>query len=134
MIRLAHILVMAVVTSATSSIAERSQSPARLNTPDVCPDQPPEPEWMREMGPRDAHKRLLIQQIYRAESMQRIVEAQSCECATRYPPWDAAEAEYRDRYATGEYWDIVEATSESRRLANELRKIAKPICEAAGNW
>ncbi|WP_188479558.1 hypothetical protein [Primorskyibacter flagellatus] len=134
MIRVELLLATAVIAAATSSIAERSQNPTRFDTPDVCPDQPPEPEWMTEMGPRDAHKRLLIQQIYRAESMQRIVEAQSCECATRYPAWDAAEAEYRDRYATGEYRDIVEATSESRRLANEFRKVAKPICEAAGNW
>lgn len=132
--RFAPLLITAVIASALSSNAERSQSPTRFDRPGVCPDQPPEPKWMKEMGSRDAHKRLLIQQIYRAESMQRIVEAQSCECATRYPPWDAAEAEYRDRYATGEYWDIVEATSESRRLANELRKAAKPICEAAGNW
>ena len=89
---------------------------------------------MQNIAVRDAYKRLLVQQIYRAQSMQRIVDAQSCECHTRYPSWDTAEAVYLEAYAASEYWDMVEATSEFRRLANELRLEAMPICETAGNW
>jgi hypothetical protein len=66
--------------------------------------------------------------------MQRIVEAKSCECPTRYPPWEAAEDVFVEHFAASEYWDIVEATSEYRRQANELRRDAMPICEVAGNW
>ena len=36
--------------------------------------------------------------------------------------------------SSSEYWDVVEATSEYRRQANELRRAAMPICEAVGNW
>lgn len=123
-----------VVLCATAGVAERNLIPTLENQPDVCPDQPPEPQWMQDIAVRESHKRLLIQQIYRAQSMQRIVEAQSCECPTRYPSWEAAEGVFVERFAASEYWDIVEATSEYRRQANELRREAMPICEAAGNW
>lgn len=89
---------------------------------------------MQNIEVRESYKRLLVQQIYRAESMQRIVDAQSCECATRYPAWDAAAGMFLERFAAAEYWDVVEATKAYRRQANELRKEAMPICEAAGNW
>ncbi len=123
-----------VVLGATAGVAERNLIPTLDNQPDVCPDQPPEPQWMQDIDVRESHKRLLIQQIYRAQSLQRIVEAQSCECPTRYPSWDSAEGIFVKHFAASEYWDIVEATSEYRRQANELRREAMPICEAAGNW
>ena len=123
-----------VVLGATAGVAERNLIPTLDNQPDVCPDQPPEPQWIQDIDVRESHKRLLIQQIYRAQSMQRIVEAQSCECPTRYPSWDSAEGIFVKHFAASEYWDIVEATSEYRRQANELRREAMPICEAAGNW
>ena len=123
-----------IVLYATAGVAEQNLIPALENQPDVCPDQPPEPQWMQDIDVRDSHKRLLIQQIYRAQSMQRIVETQSCECPTRYPSWEAAEGVFVKHFAASEYWDIVEATSTYRRQANELRRKAMPICEAAGNW
>lgn len=119
---------------ATPATVERNLAPKLANEPDVCPEQPPEPEWMQNIEVRESYKRLLVQQIYRAESMQRIVAAQSCECHTRYPSWDAAEMVYFEAYAASEYREMVEATSEFRRLANKLRLEAMPICEAAGNW
>ncbi|QFT65044.1 hypothetical protein [Roseivivax sp. THAF30] len=134
MIRVVVTAGLIVVFGATAGIAERSLIPTLDNQPDVCPDQSPEPQWMQELEVRESHKRLLTQQIYRAQSMQRIVEAQSCECPTRYPPWEAAEGVYFENFATSEYWEIVEATSEYRRQANELRREAMPICEAVGNW
>ncbi|EAQ11706.1 hypothetical protein RB2654_22503 [Rhodobacterales bacterium HTCC2654] len=134
MMRAAAIGSLLVALSATAGVAERNLTPTRDNPPDVCPDQPPEPQWIQDIDVRGSHKRLLIQQIYRAQSMQRIVEAQSCECPTRYPSWEAAEGVFVEQFAASEYWDIVEATSEYRRQANELRREAIPICEAAGNW
>ncbi len=123
-----------VVLCATAGVAERNLIPTLDNQPDVCPNQPPEPQWMQNIDVRESHKRLLIQQIYRAQSMQRIVEAQSCECRTRYPSWETAEGVYFEHFAASDYWDIVEATLEYRRQANEFRREAVPICEAAGNW
>ncbi|HQU67312.1 MAG TPA: hypothetical protein PLI43_03845 [Albidovulum sp.] len=89
---------------------------------------------MQGIDPRDAHKRLLVQQIYRAASMQRILDAGSCTCDTRYPPWDAAEAVFFEGFVAADYQDIVEATEEYRWQANRLRLNAMPICEAAGSW
>ena len=134
MMRVVATASLLVVVGATAGVAERNLVPTLDNPPDVCPDQPPEPGWMQDIDVRESHKRLLIQQIYRAQSMQRIVEAQSCECPTRYPSWEAAEGVFGEHFAASEYWDIVGATSEYRRQANDLRREAMPICEAAGNW
>lgn len=122
------------VCFATGVFAERNLIPTLDNQPDVCPEQPAEPVWMQEIDVRESYKRQLVQQIYRAQSMQRIVDTQNCDCLTRYPPWDAAETVFNESFAAAEYWDVVEATSDYRRLANELRLEAMPICEAAGNW
>ena len=123
-----------VVLGATAGVAERNLIPTLDNRPDVCPEQSPEPEWMQNIDVRESYKRLLIQQIYRAESMKRIVDAQSCDCPVRYPTWEVAVRVYTERYASSEYWDVIEATSAYRRQANELRLAAKAICDAAGNW
>ena len=72
-----------LLMSGTIASAERNLVPTLDNQPDVCPDQPPEPDWMQDTEARDAYKRLLVQQIYRFQSMGRIVDAQSCTCATR---------------------------------------------------
>ena len=128
-------LTMAVLAACTSlASAESHLTPTLEDTPDVCPEQPPEPDWMQNIEVRESHNRLLVQQIYRAQSMKRIVEAEECSCATRYPHWDAAQAVYFERFGGADYWDVVEATSEFRREANALRLEAMPICQAEGNW
>ena len=132
--RATSLVCLLLLLTGTIASAERDLVPTLDNQPDVCPDQPPEPEWMRNTEARDAYKRLLVQQIYRFQSMERIVDAQSCACDTRYPSWEAAEAVYFDRYSAADYWSLVEATSDYRRRANDLRKQAMPICEASGNW
>lgn len=124
-----------VVTGiATNVSAERNLIPTLDNQADVCVEQPPEPEWMQNIAVRDSHKRLLVQQIYRAQSMQHIVEAQNCACSTRYPSWEAAETAYFETFGSAEYWDVVEATANYRQRANNLRRNAMQTCEAAGNW
>lgn len=134
MIQAVAVAVLLVIFGATAGLTERNLIPTLDNHPDVCPDQPPEPEWMQNINVSESYKRLLVQQIYRAQSMQRIVDAQNCDCSTRYPAWEATERVYAERYASSEYWDIVEATSAYRRQANELRRAAMPICKAAGAW
>jgi len=133
--RRAALFLLAVgICSGSNATAERNLIPTLNNQPDVCPEQPAEPDWMQEIDVRESYKRQLVQQIYRAQSMQRIVDAQNCACLTRYPSWEAAETVFHESYAAAEYWDMVGATSDYRRLANDLRLEAMPICEAAGNW
>jgi hypothetical protein len=83
---------------------------------------------------RQAYQRVLVQDIYRAQNLERIVEIGSCDCETRFPSWDAAEAEFRERYASDERWEMLQASDGYNRRANEARPAAKAICEAAGNW
>ena len=123
-----------LIFGTTAGVAERNLIPTLDNHPNVCPDQPPEPKWMQNINVRESYKRLLIQQIYRAQSMERVVDSQNCDCPIRYPTWEDAVRFYTERYASSECWDVVEATSEYRRQANELRRAAMPICVAAGNW
>jgi hypothetical protein len=125
---------LVVLTSATGVAAERNLIPTLNREPHVCTGQSPEPDWMQALDARDAHKRLLVQQIYRAQSMERIVDAQDCACPTRFPAWEGAETTYFESFAAADRWEIVEATSDYRRRANTLRQAAMTICEAAGNW
>ena len=123
-----------LIFGTTAGVAERNLIPTLDNHPNVCPDQPPQPKWMQNINVRESYKRLLIQQIYRAQSMERVVDSQNCDCPTRYPSWAPAERVYVEHFAASKYWDIVEATSAYGRQANELRREAMPICEATGNW
>lgn len=105
------------------------------DTPRVCPDQPPQPDWIENIAPRDAHRGNLVQEIYRAQSMQAVADAEDCSCGIRFPSWEAAEAVYAERYSgIKDRWEIIGLTSEFSQTANDLRRIAKPICEDQGNW
>ena len=83
---------------------------------------------------RDAYQRVLVQDIYRAQSMGRIVETGSCDCATRFPTWDTAEGTFRENHADADRSEMLQASDTYNRRANELRPQAQAICEAAGNW
>lgn len=105
------------------------------DTPRICPEQPPRPDWIENINFRDADKAILVQEMYRAQSMQAVADTGDCSCETRYPRWDAAEAYYFENYALlKERWPLMERTSEYRRTANEYRRIAIPICREQGNW
>ena len=125
---------MVLLSASATAIADRALPSAMDAEPGTCPDQPTEPQWMQDINIRESHKRLLVQQIYRAESMQRIVDAGNCSCDTRYPSWDAAESVYFEKFAVADYQDVMEATDTYRRLANKIRLKAMPICEVARNW
>lgn len=114
--------------------AERNLVPNVENTPDVCPDRPPEPDWMQNISLRDAFQRVLVQDIYRAQNMERIIGTGSCTCAIRFPSWDMAEAVYQEMYLGTERWEMLQASESYSRRANELRLTAKAICDATGNW
>ena len=131
-----HLALAALALSLTPSfaVAERNLVPTLDRSFDVCPDRPAEPVWMQEIPLRQAYQRVLVQDIYRAQNLERVVEIGNCDCATRFPSWDAAEAVFRERYPSDERWEMLQASDAYNRRANAARPAAKAICEAAGNW
>ncbi|WP_300038525.1 hypothetical protein [uncultured Roseobacter sp.] len=125
---------MALSLLAIPAFAERNLVPTLGRSFNVCPDRAAEPVWMQEIPLRQAYQRVLVQDIYRAQNLERVVESGSCDCETRFPSWDAAEAVFREVHASDERWEMLEASDAYNRRANEVRLEAKAICEAAGNW
>jgi hypothetical protein len=125
---------LALSLTPTFAVAERNLVPTLDRSFDVCPNRPAEPVWMQDISLRQAYQRVLVQDIYRAQNLERIVETGSCDCETRFPSWDAAEAVFREKYASNERWEMLEASDGYNRRANAARTAAKAICDAAGNW
>ncbi len=125
---------LALSLTPTFAVAERNLVPTLDRSFDVCPNRPAEPVWMQEISLRQAYQRVLVQDIYRAQNLERIVETGSCDCGTRFPSWDAAEGVFRERYAGDERWEMLQASEGYNRRANAARSEAQAICEAAGNW
>jgi len=115
-------------------VAELNMIPSLESVPDVCSERPNEPDWMENIALRDAYQRVLVQDIYRAQNMERVVETGSCDCATRFPIWDSAEGTFQESHAGADRSDMLQASDIYNRRANDLRPQAQAICEAAGNW
>lgn len=128
------LVALALGFTALPASAERNLVPSLERSFDVCADRPAEPEWMQNIALRDAYQRVLVQDIYRAQTLERIVETASCACETRFPSWDEAEATFREHHASVERWEMLQASDRYNRRANEVRLAAKAICDAAGNW
>lgn len=127
-------VVLALTVGISPAAAERDLVPSLVSEPEICVDRPAEPEWMRDIGVREAYKRVLVQDIYRAQSMERIVALRACACDIRFPPWGASEAEFWERFVSAKRWEMLEASDAYNRRANALRPEAIAICEAEGNW
>ena len=127
-------LTIALGLIAPPLVAERNLIPSLESSPDVCPERPNEPNWMQNIALRDAYQRVLVQDIYRAQNMERVVETGSCDCATRFPTWDSAEVTFRENHADADRSEMLQASDIYNRRANNLRPQAQAICEAAGNW
>ena len=127
-------LTIALGLIAPPLVAERNLIPSLESIQDVCSERPNEPNWMENIALRDAYQRVLVQDIYRAQSIERIVETGSCDCATRFPTWDIAESAFRENHADADRSEMLQASDIYNRRANELRPQAQAICEAAGNW
>jgi hypothetical protein len=125
---------LALSLTPTFAVAERNLLPTLDRSFDVCPDRPAEPVWMQEIPLRQAYQRVLVQDIYRAQNLERIVETGSCDCETRFPSWDAAEAVFREKYASNERWEMLQFSDAYNRRANAARPAAQAMCDAAGNW
>ena len=119
---------------APPSVAERDLVPSLERIYNTCPDRPAEPNWMQNIALRDAYQRVLVQDIYRAQNLERIVETGTCPCDVRFPAWNNAETTFRENHATATRWEMLDASEAYNRRANDLRPQAEAICEAVGNW
>ena len=128
------LLCISITVVGFPAAAERDFVPSLDSTSDVCIDRPAEPEWMQNITVREAYRRVLVQDIYRAQNLERIVEAGSCACDIRFPSWEAAETVFLERFAAAERWKMLEASDRYNRRANAVRPEAMAICEAEGNW
>ena len=125
---------MLLCVIAQPSLAETNLIPSMQRDFEICPDRPVESDWMRQIPLREAYQRVLVQDIYRAQNIERIVATGECACAIRFPAWDEAIATFHDNYSNAERWEMLEASDIYNRHANDLRPDAKAICEAVGNW
>ncbi len=131
---LAVTLLALSLSATTPAYAERNLVPTLKRSFEVCPDRPEEPLWMQEIPLRQVYHRVLVQDIYRAQNLERVVETRRCDCETRFPSWDAAVAVFRESHASEERWEMLQASDGYNRRASDVRLEAKAICDAAGNW
>ncbi len=127
------IFMLALVSGPSIAFAQ-GLVPAMDQQFDFCQERPAEPEWMGRLPSRENYKRLVIQTIYRAKGLERVVEAGECSCATRFPSWEAAVQHFSDRYLGADRDEMRDAEGRYLTRFNELRSAAREICEAAGNW
>ena len=103
--------------------------------PELCPDRPPDPPIITEMGVRDAHLTLLLREMYKAAAYQDIVETGTCACDQRFPDWEPVVRYYLGTYAGEDDHGVVrERRSFYRDSASANRPRVREICLAAGNW
>lgn len=124
----------AMALTAPPSVTEKNVRTIFENSTHVCPTRPVEPQWMQNIPLRDAYQRVLVQDIYRAQNLERIVRTGSCACGTRFPEWEEAEAMFFKNHVSDERWEMLQASDRYNRRAREARPRAKAICEAHGNW
>ena len=100
----------------------------------ICNDRPARPTWMHEVHPREAYKALTLMRLYELRSWEAIKETGDCGCDVRFPSWDAASAEYEERFATSTQAEHTQAQLALRTEQNQIARDVQDICEAQGNW
>lgn len=128
------LLLTSAIALSTATTLAQGLVPSMEKQFDFCVDRPMEPEWMGNLPSREKYKRLVIQTIYRAQSVERIVQSGECSCKTRFPDWDASVQQFNDRYLGTDRSRLREANSLYLARFNELRNVAKSICETVGHW
>jgi hypothetical protein len=100
----------------------------------ICNDRPARPTWMDEINPREAYKARTLMDLYELRSWQAIKETGDCNCDVRFPAWDAASAEYEERFQA---MSQAEQTQARRSIAEQRDNISREVqdlCEAQDNW
>ena len=100
----------------------------------ICNDRPERPTWMDEVHPREAYKALTLMRLYELRSWEAIKASGDCSCDVRVPSWDAASAEYEERFATSTQAEHTQAQLALRNEQNQIAREVQDLCEAQGNW
>jgi hypothetical protein len=72
--------------------------------------------------------------LYELRSWEAIKETGDCGCDVRFPSWDAASAEYEERFATSTQAEHTQARLAIRNEQNQIARDVQDICETQGNW
>ena len=109
--------------------------PEAVETSEVCPNRPSEPEIIADLDVRESHKRILVQRMYRAAAFQDIVDTGRCTCEVRFPSWDVAVDYYLENYSRiDDQYEVQQATKTYRSSIAANRAKVRELCEAQGNW
>ena len=100
----------------------------------ICNDRPARPTWMDEVHPREAYKALTLMRHYELRSWEAIKASGDCGCDVRFPSWDAASAEYEERFSASSKAEHTQAQLALRNEQNQIARDVQNICEAQGNW
>lgn len=100
----------------------------------ICNDRPARPIWMEEVPPRESYKALTLMRLYEFRSWEAIKASGDCGCDVRFPSWDAASAEYEERFATSTQAEHTQAQLALRNEQNQIARDVRNLCEAQGNW
>ena len=138
--RLFYIAIL-VVLGAGPALAESASDVSTNLTVDmapqqyrICNDRPARPAWMDELHPREAYKAVTMMDLYELRAWERIAETKDCSCEMRFPEWEQASEEYRERFATSSNAEQTQAQLQIRGERNNIRQGVQDICEAQGNW
>ena len=100
----------------------------------ICNNRPARPTWMDEVHPREAYKALTLMRLYELRSWEAIKSSGDCGCDVRFPSWDAASAEYEERFATSTQAEHTQVQLALRDEQSQIARDVQDICEAQGNW
>ncbi len=134
-------LALTLVTLAGSLAAQTSPQATNDLTIDmapqqyrICNDRPARPTWMDEINPREAYKVLTLMRLYELRSWEAVNASGDCGCATRFPAWDAASDEYKERFSALTQAEHTQVQLSLRDNQNNISRDVQDICEAQGNW
>lgn len=100
----------------------------------ICNDRPSRPVWMDEVHVREAYKALTLMRLYEMRAWEAIKASGDCGCDVRFPSWDAASAEYEERFVTSTQAEHTQARLALRDQQNKIARDVQDLCEAQGNW
>ena len=95
-----------------------------------CPDRPDDPAWFDEVPVMQAWRVVLIRHIYKLRAYERIIEAEECGCALRYPAWDATEEEFERLSNEMSEAELRAARATFARGHDRLRRDVLAICKS----
>ena len=131
----ARFATICVLTCILAGTAFAQLVPEAVETSEVCPNRPSEPEIIADLDVRESHKRILVQRMYRAAAFQDIVDTGRCTCEVRFPSWDVAVDYYLENYSRiDDQYEVQQATKTYRSSIAANRAKVRELCQTQGNW